>query len=127
MKRIIPIGLLFALLVVASSNVFAGETKAVDDKIHIKNNTGAKIIGLWVSLNDNKKGDPDWEHNLVANHPLDLNEAIDVAAYAGEHCYTYIFGVAANGDWWYVEQDTCANHAVTLADHKGDGKKATSH
>jgi hypothetical protein len=124
MKNLLAAGLVFALLFGASS-LIAGENKKTDDKIHIKNNTGAKIIGLWVSLTDNHNGEPDWEHNLIEGHPLTPDEVIDVAAFAGEHCMTYIFGVAENGDWWYVEQDTCEKPNVALAEHKGEGKKKT--
>jgi hypothetical protein len=107
--------------------LFIGVTCArAQDKVAIHNNTKATLVGLFMSLNDLKSGEPDWEHNIIHNDPMTPGETIEVQAFEGEACETYIIGIAENGDWWYVEQDTCKEHKVDLVDGgKGEGKKHT--
>jgi hypothetical protein len=120
MKHSYTLAILAAVLFIASATVRAQE------KVSIHNNTGATLIGLFMSLNDLTNGEPDWEHNLIDDKPMHSGEVIDVQAFEGEACETYVIGIAENGDWWYVEQDTCKEHQVDLAEtKKGEGKKHT--
>ena len=96
------------------------------EKVVIHNNTGATLVGLFMSLSDLANGEPDWETNLIHDDPLQNHEKIEVQAFEGEACETYVIGIAENGDWWYVEQDTCKDLQVDLAESKkAEGKKHT--
>ena len=106
--------------------LFAAAGARAQDKVVINNNTGSTLVGVFMSLNDIRDGEPDWESNLAHNDPLQPGEQIEVEAFEGEECETYIIGINADGEWWYVEQDTCHDHKVDLAESKkGDGKKHT--
>ena len=119
--KAVQISALAALLfILASSGVQA------QDKVAIHNNTGSTLIGLFMSLNDMQNGEADWEKNLIEDKSMENGETIEVEAFEGEECETYIIGINAAGEWWYVEQDTCKEHKVDLAESaKRDGKKHT--